>query len=458
MVDTAKNPRWLAHQILVRVETRGSYADILLEEKLPSLEKPYRALATELVYGVLRWQIKIDWIINRFSKIPTSKLEARVLCALRLGIYQLYFLRGIPPHACISETVELVKPMGERRAGFVNAVLRAAQRGKDSVAFPSIKKEPVKYVSVIFSHPQWLVERWLKRYGLKETMELCRVNLTPPPTVLRVNTLVTTRDALIEELEKEGIKAKPTRFSPVGVEVLERSRGRLKPTDRRYYIQDEASQLIPLLLSPEEGEKILDVCSAPGGKATHIAQLMHNRGLIVAMDSHQTRLRKVEALAKRFGIDIIKPLLADGRTFSPQLNLEGMEKSPIPKEGFDAILIDAPCTGLGTLRRTPDIKTRRSPEDIERAARTQRQILSNMVALLRPEGRLVYSVCTLEPEETEDVVRWLLSERKALSIEPASHFLPAECRRLVTAEGFLKTLPHRDGLDGFFAVRLKKRA
>ncbi len=456
MAQTYQNPRLLAHQILVRVETRGSYADILLEEKLPSVEKPYRALVTELVYGVLRWQIKIDWIINQLSKIPTHKLEARVLCALRLGIYQLYFLRGIPPHACISESVELVKPLGRERAGFVNAVLRSAQREKENVSFPSIKEEPVRYVSVIFSHPQWLVERWLKRYGLKETIELCRVNLTPPPTILRVNTLVTTRDALMEELKKEGIRARPTRFSPVGLEIVERHRGRLKPADRRYYIQDEASQLIPLLVSPSPGECILDVCSAPGGKATHIAQLMENRGLVVAMDSHPTRLKKIEGLARRFRIEIIKPLLADARTFTPQYSLTGMEEGSLPSGGFDAILVDAPCTGLGTIRRTPDIKLRRTPEDIKSSANTQREILSNISGLLKKGGRLVYSVCTLEPEETEDVVRWFLKEKRGFCLESIAQILPHECRRFITPEGFFRTLPHRDGLDGFFAVRLKR--
>ena len=456
MTHPHPNPRELAHQILVRVETRGSYADILLEEKLPTVGRPYRALVTELVYGVLRWQIKIDWIIERFSRLPTRKLEAKVLCALRLGIYQLYFLRGIPPHACVSETVELVKPLGQRKAGFVNAVLRAAQRGRDTVPFPSIKREPVRYVSVIFSHPQWLVERWLNRYGLKETMELCRTNLTPPPTTLRVNTLVTTRDGLVEELEKDGMKALPSRFSPCGVVVTERCRTRLRPVDRRYYIQDEASQLIPLILAPCEGENILDVCSAPGGKTTHMAQLMENQGLVVAMDSHPTRLKKVEALARRFGMDIIRPLLADGRTFTPQFSLKGMEETPIPEEGFDAILIDAPCTGLGTIRRTPDIKLRRRPEDIASSAACQQEILSNISMLLRPGGRLVYSVCTLEPEETEEVIRWFLRQTRGFALQSDAPFLPEGCRRLVTAEGFLKTLPHRDSLDGFFAARLKR--
>ena len=452
------NPRRLALNILMRVFGHQSYADILLNEYLPTLKKPYRALVTELVYGVLRWQIKIDWIIERFSDIPLEKIDNPLLCALRLGIYQLYFLRGIPPHACISETVELVKPYGKGRAGFVNAVLRAAQRSRHSVPFPSIKKEPVRYVSVIFSHPQWLVERWLNRYGLKQTIELCRTNLTPPPTVLRTNSLVITRETLIEELSKEGIKAAATTYSPHGIVVLDRYRGRVNPRDRRYYIQDEASQLIAPILSPRAGETILDACSAPGGKTTHIAQLMENRGLIVAMDNQPARLKRVDALARRLGITIIESLVADAKTFSPQYGLKGVESVAAYSDGFDAILVDAPCTGLGTLRRTPDIKIRRTPDDIRLSATGQRSLLSNLAGLVRPNGRLVYSVCSLEPEETDHIVQWFLLERTDFYLEDVAPFLPPACKPLITHEGFLKTHPAQVELDGFFAARFRRRA
>ena len=457
---TVRSARGVALEILTRVEAGGAYADILLDRELKGLGEADRALATELVYGVLRWQIKIDWIIDCFSKIKTKKLEHRVLCALRMGVYQLLFLTRIPPQAAVSETVELVKPGGFRKAGFVNAVLRMVDSARSAISFPLLKREPVRYVSVVFSHPQWLVERWIRRYGIKEAIELCQANLRVPPVTIRTNTLALTRDELLKELEAEGIESEKTRYSPAGIEITVGQRGRLGTKDRRFYIQDEASQLVPLLLSPEPGESVLDACAAPGGKSIHIAQIMENRGVVYAMDKHASRLRLVDKLAKRFGVDIIRTFQADAAGLALQPALSGLpaelRQGTVPGEGFDAVLVDAPCSGLGVIRRTPEIKLRRKEGDLEGLSSTQKRLLDNLSKYVRTGGRLVYSVCTFEPEETDEVVDWFLKGHGEFHVEDASMYLPPECRALVDGNGYFRSYPHLHGLDGFFAVRMKR--
>lgn len=437
--------RQAAFRVLSRVVGGDAYADILLDRELEGLHEPDRPLATELTYGVLRWLIKIDWIIDRFSSIRTKKLEHRVLNALRIGVYQLYFLTRVPPSAAINESVNLIKNDGARKAGFVNAVLRKAAVELDSITFPSPEGDRVQHLSVVWSHPEWMVARWIKRWGADETGLLCEADQLIPPKTLRTNTLLISRDDLIRELAAQGVEAGKTRCSPEGLAIT--AGAALNPKDRRYYIQDEASQLVPHLLSPKPGEVVLDACSAPGGKTTHIAQLMKNKGRIYALDKHRGRLKAVGETANRLKIDMIETLEADS-SVHPFAH-------PLPAE-FDAILCDAPCSGLGVLRRAPDIKLKRTEEDIKTLSGTQRRLLDNLARHLKKGGRLVYSTCTFEPEETVEVVEGFLEAHPDFKVESACGYVPEECRDLVDGPGFLRTYPHRHAMDGFFAVRLRR--
>ncbi len=434
------SPRKAALRVLDRVDG-GAYADIVLDKELHGLGTADAALATEIVYGVLRWRIRLDWLIDSVSTIKARRLERSVLNALRVGVYQLLFLDRIPPSAAINESVKLVKSGGRRKTGFVNAVLRKVDADRGLKPLLS-EIGPAQYLSVECSHPVWLVERWVARYGATEAEELCRANLVPPPKTLRTNTLIKTREALIKELAAEGVEAVKTRFSPAGIEA---AGGALSARDKRFYIQDEASQLIAPLLSPAPGETVLDACSAPGGKTTHLAELMGNKGRVYALERHAGRLKSVIEAARRLGITIIETMEADST-------------GPLPfaPGTFDAILCDAPCTGLGVLGRSPDIKYRRTELDIIESGERQKRLLGNLAGYLKAGGRMVYSVCSFEPEETDAVVKDFLGNRGDFVLEGAGGYVPEECSALVDGPGFLRTYPHRHRMDGFFAARLKK--
>lgn len=426
-------------RVLDRVDG-GAYADIVLDKELRDFSPSDAGLATEIVYGVLRWRIKIDWIIDSFSSMKTNRLERSVLNVLRIGVYQLLFLTRVPASAAINESVKLVKSGGRRKAGFVNAVLRKIDANRD---IRPEAADPAQKLSIELSHPEWLVRRWIERFGIKEAEELCEANLTPPPKTLRANTMLVTRDSLIRGLATERVEAVGTVYSPVGIRVV---KGPVDAVDLRFYIQDEASQLVPLLLALKPGETVLDACSAPGGKATHMAALMKNTGRIYAIEKYPGRLKAVEEAARRFGISIIETLAADST-------------APLPLEPallFDAILCDAPCSGLGVIGRSPDIKYRRTELDLLENAERQKRLLINLAGYLKPGGRMVYSVCSFEPEETENVVKDFLARRADFVQESAGGYVPEECRTLVDEPGFFRTYPHRHGVDGFFAARLKK--
>jgi 16S rRNA (cytosine967-C5)-methyltransferase len=435
----------------MRIYAGGAYADIVLSGELAKIPEASRPLTTELVYGVLRHQYRLDWIIDSFSTIKTKKIEHRVLSALRLGVYQLAFL-SIPRHAVINETVGLVKSggaggaagtAGAKKAGFVNAVLRKAAENLETIEYPGIEADPVRHISVYYSHPEWLVRRWIERYGVEFTLDLSKANIEIPPRTIRVNTLLTTVDALKAVLDGAGLEVTDGVCCPEALTVS----GRVNAVDPRYYIQDEASQLVSHLVGPKPGESVLDACAAPGGKATHLAALMNNEGVVYALDKYPGRIKSVVEAAGRLGASIVRPIVADSAGALP------IDSSI---DGFDAVLLDAPCSGLGVVRRSPDIKLRRSEEDIARLSVQQARLLGNLAGHVRRGGRMVYSVCTFEPEETDRVVKGFLSENKGFVIEDALGYLPRGCEKMVDKEGFLRTYPHMHSLDGFFAARLKR--
>jgi len=444
-----KNPRRVALDILKRVEGGDAYADILLDKELKKVDSALdRAFVTELVYGCLRWKGRIDWIIEWFSRIKTKRMEYPILNALRLGVYQLLFMERVPPSAAVDESVELVKALGEKKGGFVNAILRRVDKERTAIPFPELDKDPILHISIVWSHPAWMVKRWVERYGIDETIRLCQANNHVPPQVLRVNTLKVTRRRLLDRLKEEGVEVTPTNLSPDGIEVISTPLpiSQLLIPVAWYYVQDEASHLIAYLLDPKPGEVILDACSAPGGKATHLAQLMGNDGIIFAMDTHPARVNLIRENALRLGTTIIRPVVGDAEA---PLNFA-------QADGFDAILVDAPCSGLGALRRNPDAKWRRREGDIIELSLLQKRMLDNLAHYVKMGGRLIYSTCTLEPEENEGVIEDFLERHRDFVLEDAGKILPRACQRLVDRRGFFRTNPSRDGMDGFFAGRVKR--
>ena len=446
---STSNPRSAACEILLRIDKERSYADILIDRELSagSLQGPDRGLLTELVYGVLRRQGSLDHIINRFSKQKAERLERSVLVLLRLGLYQMFFLDRVPVSAAVNETVKLAKVLAPRASGFVNAVLRSADRERDDIAYPDKEKDPVGYLSAFYSHPAWLVAGWIDQLGLTEAEELARAMSEPPPLTIRTNTLKVSREALLTRLAAEGVQCEATRFSPLGIRISTTgSVARLQSfRDGLFTVQDESSQLAVMFLAPEPGERVLDACAAPGGKATHMAQLMQNNGEITACDVIGRKLRLIGENAARLGISCIKTVPLD--TARPLTSIKNT--------GFQRILLDAPCSGLGVIRRNPEGKWWKTAADVADLVRGQKAILENLSDHLRPGGVLLYATCSTTIAENEGVVDAFLALHRDYALEDLRVLFPA-CAELFTPQGCFRGWPHRHGMDGFFAARLRK--
>ncbi|HVO25568.1 MAG TPA: 16S rRNA (cytosine(967)-C(5))-methyltransferase RsmB [Candidatus Margulisiibacteriota bacterium] len=441
--------RALAWEILRRVEEKGAYADALLGHALTSSRFAARdqALVTRLVYGTLAWQGYLDHIIAAFSRRPPQALDAPIRIVLRLALFQICFLSRIPSFAAVNTAVQLAKRFHSgAAAGLVNAVLRRATVEWQQVPLPSPHDDPVGHLATRWSHPAWLAERWLAQYGFDETEALLRANNEPAPTVLRVNRLKMEADQLLARLQKAGCPAQPTRYAPSGIHIEHAGTPDRLPGYREglFSVQGEASQLVGLLTAPRPGDRVLDACAAPGGKTTHLAELMENRGVIVALDVNARGIERVERMTGRLGVSIVQTAVADATTWQP------------PTDGFDCVVVDAPCSGLGTLRQHPEVRWRRTTENIAALAALQQQLLLHLAGLVRPGGTLVYATCTLSAEENDGVLAGLLHTRPDFSLSDARPLLPAPARPLVDADGVLRTFPHRHGLDGFFAARLKR--
>ena len=446
------SPRRLAVEILNRIDETAAYAEPLLDTALSgtALANPHdRGLLTELVYGTLRMRGRLDWIINQLYRGDAAALETGVRNILRTGLYQLWYTDRIPPFAAVNEAVGIAGKTSPAASGLVNALLRTALRKKDAIAWPDMAKNPGKAISVIHSHPRWLVERWLDEFGIDETIAICRANNAVPPLALRVNSLKASRDQAVAALAQEGLTVEPTAFSPDGLLLTSPAAGLRETTafrDGLIRIQDEASQLIALLLSPEPGESLLDLCAGTGGKTLHMAALMKNRGRITAVDLHSARLRMLREEAERLGVTIVETRTGDAT--APVDSFRGV---------FDRVLLDAPCSGLGTLRRNPEIRWRLAPADIEKCSQIQRRLLRSAADCVRPGGSLVYSVCAVTPEENEIVIEDLLKDRPdfALIRSTAAQGIPSA---LIDDAGLFRTFPHRHGTDGFFGALLIRNA
>jgi 16S rRNA (cytosine967-C5)-methyltransferase len=443
------NPRQAAYSVLLRIQKEGCYADQLMDRELSSgrLSGPDRGLFAELVFGVLRRQGTLDHILSGLLTQPLARQEPQVLIFLRLGLYQLLYLDRIPESAAVNESVNLAKQILPRASGLVNAVLRNYLRHKDSVTYPDPAAAPAASIAARHSHPAWLVKLWFSQIGEAETELLAEASSRQPPLTLRANTLATTREELLERFAANGITAAPCRFSPFGLMVEGRHHIPGLPGFREglFVVQDEASQLAGILLEPQPGERVLDTCAAPGGKATHLAQLMDNRGELLAMDVSGSKLPLIQEAAQRLGITIIRTRMADL-----------LQSGAFPADAFDRVLLDAPCSGLGVIRRNPEAKWRLTPEDITRLAATQKVMLKNAIRMLRPGGVLLYSTCSTTLEENEAVVGDFLSRHPHCVLENLNQQFP-DLRELFTEEGMFRAWPHRHGMDGFFSARIRKK-
>jgi len=409
-----------------------------------------RSLAAEIVTGTLRWQRSLDHLIEHFAKRRIGKLDPEVVTILRLSLYQLLHLDRVPASAVVDDAVDLSRAARKPSAsGFVNAVLRATLRQRHKLPLPARpangedRDAAVAYLGVTHSHPEWLVARWLDRYGFEATERWVQFNNSTPLLTVRVNRLRATREQAAATLAADDIDSEPTRFAPDGL-VITRGNPLRRPADGLVFVQDEASQLVPLVVRASAGDRVLDLCASPGGKTIAMAADMNDTGLIVATDVRARRLallRDTVRVAGTRSVSVVQVPAIGALPFPPR---------------FDAVLVDAPCSGLGTVRRDPDIRWRRREEELLALARDQVALLMRAADVVRPGGRLVYATCSSEPEENEDVAAAFLSGRsdfrladlRAAAIPPIAPF--------VDPQGYFRTTPPEHGLEAFFAAVLTR--
>jgi 16S rRNA (cytosine967-C5)-methyltransferase len=391
----------------------------------PLADERDRGLLLELVAGTLRMRRAIDYQLASRVNRPLDKLDEAVLRVLRLGAFQLIYLSRLPASAIINDAVELTRRAGKTSAaGLANAVLRALSKDRERLTWPDD-------IAIVHSHPRWLVDRWIARYGEPATLDWLQFNNRPPALCLAVNRTLTTREELADELAKAGVKTEPTSHAADGLRVLDGHPLGLDAFNRgRCIVQDEASQLIAELVQAQPGQRVLDLCASPGGKTVALSAATGAQGSIVACDVRPHRVWLLKRTLTRCRI-----------TNTAVVHIPEDGPLPFRDAAFDAVLIDAPCSGLGTVRRDPDIRWRRTPEDLPRFAAAQGQLLSRTATLVRLDGRVIYSTCSSEPEENHEVVARFLSERPDYSLERVH-----------------ETLPFRDGLEAFFGAVLRRAA
>jgi 16S rRNA (cytosine967-C5)-methyltransferase len=443
--------RHLALRVLCRVETSGRFADQLITTLTATqgLTPQARAFLRELTYGVLRWRNRLDWMLQQCSDRRLEALPISVRNLLRLGAYQLCFMDHLPPYVAVNETVQLAKQVGHAGVvAYVNAVLRALERKGGLMSFPEAHRDLLGFLTVTQAHPRWLVERWLAHYGPQRTTAMCLANNLHPPLVLRVNPQRTTRERLLDSLATDGCTAEPCRYAPDGVRIKSRTTtlDQLRSFREGWFtVQDEAAILCGYLLTPHRGGWVLDACAAPGGKATHAAELMQDDGRVLCLDRSQRRLRLVQENAQRLGLQCLRSVV--GKAERMQF-----------KQAFDRILVDAPCSGLGVLRRHPDAKWRKGPELIGRMAHQQASLLDHLSVFVKPKGLLLYVTCSTEAEENQQLVQEFLERHPDYEPEAVTDVLPDAARIFARDGGWFESWPGAEGLDGFFGARLRRSA
>jgi len=446
--------RAIAVKLLNQIQDSRLTLDQLLnraDSQIQQLNRPDRSLVHALVYGVLRWQSRLDWVIDHLVA-RKSKMDPLVRTILRLGLFQIQFLQRVPASAAVNTSVELAKKNGRVWAtGFINGVLRQVIRQADQIMWPDPNESPVAFMATTHAFPDWIISRWMDRWGQQETDALCRTINTIPAIALRTNTLRVSRAQLIETIRQEVEAVQKTVYSPEGLALthLNRPLPQWPAFESGWFqVQSEAAQLTSHFLAPRPGERIWDVCAGLGTKTAHLAQLMENQGQILATDLYAEKLKQLDAEMDRLGITIVQ---------SAQLDLTALEPDFRPGK-FDRILLDAPCSGLGVLQKNPDGKWRVLPSDIKKNSIRQLTLLEKIAPFLKNGGILVYAVCSLEPEENEDVIEGFLQKHPEFDICHANLEANVTTDTLLTPRGFFTTIPHLHQLDGFFAAALIKKS
>jgi 16S rRNA (cytosine967-C5)-methyltransferase len=440
--DLYQGVRGLAIKILNRIDRTDAYLERLLDNEMKSTELsgPDKALLYEIVHGVVRWQGRLDWILNGFYKGTFSKAIPNLKNALRVALYQILFLDRVPDYAAVNEVVEFVKKLhGQKPADLVNAVLRNIIRSKNVIRYPDPEEDLVGYLAAFYSHPSWLVKRYVQRFGRENTEMLLFANNEKPFLTLRINALKTTAEDFKMLLESVNLKYRQGAYLPEFFKLQNLT----NITAWEYYtkgyfnIQDESAGLACRLLDVQEGFRILDMCAAPGGKTAYIAALIHSRGEVVAIDRFESRLKLLQKNMDRLEVNCVRTITTDALEYS----------SP----PFDRVLVDVPCSGTGTLSKKPDIKWRKDLFDIRDLNKTQSKLLGKAATLVKPGGVIVYSTCSVEPEENFEIVKQFLAQNNNWRLESAKGKFPDE---ILDENGCIQTLPHVHKMDGAFAAKL----
>jgi 16S rRNA (cytosine967-C5)-methyltransferase len=433
--------RRCAYRVLVEYEFKDAYLNIVLSKGLDDsdLDRRDRALVTEIVQGTVRMKLALDRVLGRFSSRELGSLDPRVLWLLRMSAYQVLFT-SVAEYAACNLAADLARSeIGEQAVGFVNGVLRALVRGRDLLEWPDARLEPGPYLEIRHSHPRWVVEMWIEQLGLEKAESLCAADNIQPSLSLRCNLARTSREDLLASLTALGIDARPGELAPEA--VLASGAGAVAELEgyRRglFSVQDQGSMVAGRAVHPLPGMRVLDMCAAPGGKANHLAELMGNRGTVLALDLNPARLRQVEEAAERLGNDAVEVRVLDA-TYA-RAEIDGF---------FDRVLLDAPCTGLGTLGRRPDVRWRKSEADVVRLSGLQRTLIDEAAKMLRPGGLLVYSTCTISRRENQEVVESFLSSRGDFELVDAGG----------SGSGrgpFVELFPDTERCDGMFIATMR---
>ncbi|MFC4076460.1 16S rRNA (cytosine(967)-C(5))-methyltransferase RsmB [Salinithrix halophila] len=454
-MNNKRTARDIALDILIAADERGAYSNLLLNDALEKsrLTDPRdRGLVTELVYGTIQRRNTLDWIIDSLVRKGGHSLDPWVHQLLRMGLYQLRFLDKIPSRAAVHETVGQAKSRGHKGiSGLVNGVLRSYLRRVREWELPA-EPDNSRTLALAYSHPEWMVRRMMEAYGQETAVQVMAANNRPPAITLRTNPMKTDRETLIDRLKEAYPQAEvaPSSISEQGIVFSGGGNLAFHPLYREgwYSVQDESSMLVAEVLDPQPGNRGLDGCAAPGGKTAHLAERMKNQGSLLASDIHEHKVGLIETNAARLGLSIIKVCRADLRE--------------LPDEAagsFDFVLLDAPCSGLGVIRRKPDIKWSKTPQEVDSLVRLQRELLEAAAKLVLPGGTLVYSTCTMEPRENEEQVADFLARYPEFCPDPAYlNKLPGTVReQAILGDGSLQILPHQFNSDGFFIARLLRQ-
>jgi len=439
-----QSPRWIAATAVENVLAKRVHADTVLDTLIGkhSLAEQDRSLTTELTYGTLRWLKRLDWVFENLYKGNFRRIPGMVRRVAEVGLYQILFLDKIPNYAAVHEAVKAAKTAGGAYwGGVVNAVLRNVIRNPDCLKPPLLVEDPLLSISIQWSHPEWLVRKWIRQFGVERTVSLCAANNTVPAFSMRVNRMKTDAEHVLKELAKNDIAASTSSWHDDFLIVQKPMRSVRTDlfTKGWFTIQDESAGFVPKLLDPKPGDAILDMTAAPGGKSTAIAELTGDQATVVSSDRHWPRVRQIVENKNRLGLRNVYPVVANASL-----------PITIP---MDKVLLDAPCSGIGILRKHPEIRWKRSPEEITGLVSLQKRLLESAARALKPGGILVYSTCTVLPEENGEGIQKFIKSHPEFAIEDARSFVNS---RVVTEKGWIETWPDIHGMDGSFAVRMKK--